>query len=163
MLSPMIDRFRKYIASEKLFSPRQRILLAVSGGMDSVVMCTLFRLSGIPFVVAHCNFGLRGKASDDDEKFVKRFAADYGVACHTISLDAQGYAADHKLSIQEAARDLRYAWFEKVRKKSRCQRIATAHHLDDSMETFFINLLRGTGPDGLKGIPALNGQVVRPL
>src|SRR5436189_4244455 len=132
---PMLDEFLKHTGERKLLAPKAKVLVAVSGGLDSVALCSLLHEAGIPFVMAHCNFGLRGKESDGDEQFVKRLAGQYKVPCHTVHLDAAGHAGQAGLSVQEAARNLRYAWFEKVRKSARCRHIVTAHHLDDSMET----------------------------
>jgi tRNA(Ile)-lysidine synthase len=159
----MTDLFQKYIQEHHLFPESAAVLLAVSGGIDSVVMCELFHRSGYRFAIAHCNFGLRGKESDGDEAFAERLAKKYGVDFYSRSFGTEEYAKRYKLSTQEAARELRYEWFEELRKKNNFSRIATAHHAGDSAETFFIQLLRGTGLAGLKGIPPRNGKVIRPL
>ncbi len=159
----MLLRFQTYIKDNKLFKQDERFLLAVSGGVDSVVMAQLFKAAGLQFVIAHCNFGLRGSASDGDETFVRNLAATLEVPCETICFDTLAYSTEYKLSIQESARTLRYSWFEKVRLAKKLNWICTAHHADDSIETFFINLLRGTGLAGLTGIPLQNGNIIRPL
>ncbi len=159
----IFDRFTTNIRQAKLFEPHHQILLAVSGGMDSMVMLELFRRSDYSFGIAHCNFRLRGKEADKDQQMVERVANNLGVSLFTTSFDTKTYAVNHKLSIQMAARDLRYEWLENVRQENGFDLIATAHHLDDSMETLFINLSRGTGISGLTGIPARSNKVIRPL
>jgi len=159
----MIEEIQKYIRSQKLFPPGTKVLLAVSGGVDSVVLCELFHRCRYRFAMAHCNFRLRGKESDGDEKFVRHLAEKYKVECYSIRFDTEDFASRQKLSLQEAARNLRYEWFEKIMHAHRFTCLATAHHQNDSTETFFINLLRGTGLEGLKGIPPKNGKIVRPL
>jgi tRNA(Ile)-lysidine synthase len=159
----MLREFKAFIAKEKLFDPDNRILLAVSGGLDSVVMCELFHRAGFSFGIAHCNFSLRGKESDEDEVFVEKLARKYKVAFHCKRFSTKKVARDKKLSIQMAARDLRYEWFEEIRSKENYKFIATAHHLDDQIETFFINLQRSTGIAGLHGILPIQKTLVRPL
>jgi len=159
----MIEEFKKYIHTQKMFPSGSKVLLAVSGGMDSVLLCELFYRCGFRFAIAHCNFGLRGKESDGDESFVRRLATKYKVEFFVNRFDTESYATQQKLSIQEAARNLRYEWFEKIRRTHRFACIATAHHQNDNTETFFINLLRGTGLEGLKGIPPKNGKIIRPI
>ena len=152
-----------YIQKEKLFIPSDKILLTVSGGIDSVVMCELFHKSKLNFAIAHCNFQLRGKESDADELFVKQLANKYNVSFFCKRFNTSAYADKKKSSIQMAARELRYEWFEEIRKKENFEYIATAHHQDDSIETFFINLIRGTGISGLHGILPKQGKIIRPL
>ncbi|HEV7230716.1 MAG TPA: tRNA lysidine(34) synthetase TilS [Bacteroidia bacterium] len=159
----MLARFKQFIQANRLFLSEDKVLLAVSGGADSVVMAHLFKQAGIPFSVAHCNFSLRGTESDAEEAFVKKLAASFGADFYAKKFDTEKYAADRKQSIQEAARDLRYDWFEQIRRELKLSCICTAHHADDSMETFFVNLIRGTGIDGLSGIPLRNNQIRRPL
>lgn len=159
----MTDRFNSVIEQEHLIAEGQRVLLAVSGGRDSVVLCHLFAQSGIGFGIAHCNFNLRPHECDRDEQFVRRLAESYGVQFHLARFDTLSYAKDNRLSVEEAARQLRYDFFEQVRSESGYDLIATAHHADDAVETFFINLLRGTGISGLHGIKLRNGNVIRPL
>jgi tRNA(Ile)-lysidine synthase len=159
----MLSAFQSFIRSQELFKKEDRILLAVSGGLDSVVMTHLFQKAGYKFSIAHCNFCMRGKESDAEEIFVKKMAKRMNVDFFSTRFATIDYAEKHKKSIQEAARDLRYTWFENLRIKHGFADVATAHHLDDSIETFFINLLRSSGMDGLKGIAAKQGFVRRPL
>jgi tRNA(Ile)-lysidine synthase len=159
----MLKEFKAFITSEKLFGAEDRILLAVSGGIDSVVMCELFHWAGYTYGVAHCNFNLRGMESDADEAFVENLAKKYQVPFYHKRFLTRKEAGDKRISIQMAARDLRYHWFEELRKKEKYHSIATAHHLDDQIETFFINLLRSTGIAGFHGILPRKGNLVRPL
>jgi tRNA(Ile)-lysidine synthase len=155
--------FLQFTDKQKLFFPGEKILLAVSGGMDSTVMTDLFRRAKFPFAIAHCNFGLRGKESDGDEVFVRRMADELKVAFFSEKFSTAEFASKNGISVQMAARELRYEWFEKVRAQQGFDHIATAHHLDDQVETFLINMIRGTGISGLHGIPIKNGKVIRPL
>ncbi len=159
----MIKAFITYIKEEKLIHPSDTVLLAVSGGIDSVVMCELFHQAKIKFAIAHCNFQLRGKESDEDELFVEQLSEKYNVPFHTIAFDTKQYAKKNKISIQVAARELRYNWFNEIADNFNYDCIATAHHQDDSIETFFINLLRGTGIRGLHGILSNQNNIIRPL
>lgn len=159
----MLNLFKTYINKEKLFSKTDTILLTVSGGIDSVVMCELFHQAGYKFGIAHCNFQLRGDESEGDENFVEELAEKYGVQFHSVSFDTSAFAKKNKLSIQVAARKLRYDWFEEIRTQFDYSFIATAHHQDDSIETFFINLIRGTGIAGLHGILPKQNNIIRPL
>jgi len=156
-------RFEEFLEKEELLKEDSSVLLAVSGGIDSVVMADLFHRSKINFAIAHCNFQLRGKESDGDEKFAEQLAKKYSVVFFSTKFETKKFSKANKLSTQEAARKLRYDWFEEVCAKQDIDFIATAHHLNDSIETFFINLLRGTGIEGLKGIPVKNGRIIRPL
>ncbi|MCR4828517.1 MAG: tRNA lysidine(34) synthetase TilS [Bacteroidales bacterium] len=157
----MYRRFRHFIAQEHLLTPGQQVLLAVSGGRDSVTLCHLLARymaeenggeAKQRFAIAHCNFHLRPGDCDRDEQFVRSLAESYGVPCYVKQCDTQAYAAQHHLSIEEAARHLRYAFFEEVMVEHGYEVLATAHHRDDATETFFINLMRGTGIAGLHGI-----------
>ncbi len=159
----MLQAFKAYIKSSGLFDQSDRILLAVSGGVDSIVMVQLFKDAGFNFGIAHVNFGLRGEESDGDEAFVKDQATKMGVPFYIKNFSTKQYAADNKISIQMAARDLRYAWFDEIAKENGFSFVATAHHLDDQAETFFINLLRGTGISGMHGIMPKQGKIIRPL
>ena len=140
-----------------------RLILALSGGIDSMVLADLLLKTKVQFVAAHCNFHLRGEESDDDERFVREFAERNGVQCFVKHFDTGKYAAEHGVSIEMAARDLRYAWFEELRQQLGYDKIAVAHHADDQAETFFINLLRGAGLRGLKGMQPQNGVIIRPM
>jgi len=159
----LISALLNHIKKEKLFSSTEKVLLTVSGGIDSVLMCELFHKAGLKFGIAHCNFQLRAEESDDDETFVNTLAEKYNVPFHFIKFNTSVYAKKNKLSIQVAARDLRYQWFEDIRKEYKYNYIATAHHQDDSIETFFINLIRGTGISGLHGILPKHGSIIRPM
>ena len=152
-----------FVQKEDLLRLNDRILLSVSGGMDSVVMADLFSRSGLSFGMAHCNFKLRGTDADLDEAFVQELAGLYKVPFFNQSFETQQYAKENGISIQMAARHLRYEWFEQLRADNQYDKIATAHHLDDQIETFFINLIRGTGLSGLSGIPLKQGHIIRPL
>ncbi|MEI6764206.1 MAG: tRNA lysidine(34) synthetase TilS [Bacteroidota bacterium] len=159
----MIARLKEYIRSQQLFAVGQRVLLAVSGGIDSSVLAQLFHTAGFSYGIAHCNFQLRGKESDEDEKFVETMAGIYGVPFFCKRFDTLSYASKSGISTQMAARDLRYAWFTELLENENYRCIATAHHLDDQIETFFINMLRGSGISGLHGILSKQGTVIRPL
>lgn len=159
----LVNRFREYIELQRLFDPREKILLAVSGGMDSVVLCHLFSRCGYSFGIAHCNFRLRQAESDRDEEFVKSLAGKYGAPFFVKQFDTAVYAKEHKVSVQVAARELRYGWFEEIRKDYGYAFVATAHHLNDNIETLLINFFRGTGVGGLHGILPVQGKIVRPL
>lgn len=159
----MLHSFLRHIETKQLIPPGSKTLLATSGGVDSVVLCHLFHLAGLPFAIAHCNFGLRGQESDLDEAFTRELSVGLQVEFYSIRFDTQGFAEQKKLSIQVAARDLRYGWLEDTRRLANCHQIATAHHLDDSIETLFYNFAKGCGLRGLHGIPERNGHLVRPL
>ncbi|HPS63884.1 MAG TPA: tRNA lysidine(34) synthetase TilS [Bacteroidales bacterium] len=153
----------RFISKNNLFDPGKPVLLAVSGGMDSMVMAHLVSQTGYHFGIAHCNFCLRGTESDDDEKFVKEVASRMNVPFYSTRFSTLEVAELKGVSIQMAARELRYDWFEKIRAEHGYKVVATAHHLRDQAETFLINLVRGTGIAGLHGIPIRSGNVVRPL
>lgn len=140
-----------------------RVLLAVSGGIDSVVMCHLFAFAKFDFAVAHVNYQLRGADSDDDELFVKNLAIHYRVPFYSTKVDTQRIAEASSESVQMVARRLRYNWFSELLAKHKFRYIATAHHLNDSVETVLLNMSRGTGLSGLSGIPLQNGKIIRPL
>ncbi|MFN7117004.1 MAG: tRNA lysidine(34) synthetase TilS [Saprospiraceae bacterium] len=158
-----ITQFQSFITKNQLFVTSDRVLLAVSGGVDSVVLCYLLFLSKYNFGIAHCNFQLRGEASAADEAFVKNLAEKFRVPFFSIQFQTQEFAEARKISIQMAARELRYEWLDKIRQAHDYQWIATAHHLNDSIETFFYNFAKGTGIRGLHGIPIKNNQIIRPL
>lgn len=159
----MLDRFRRYIESHQLIPPGGKVLLAVSGGIDSMAMWNLFEAAGLEFGVIHCNFTLRGSASDDDERLVRDQAAERAVQLYVKRFDTIEYARMKGISVEMAARELRYSWFEEVRTAEGYDLIATAHHQDDLIETFFINLLRKTGIRGLSGFREKSGTLIRPL
>ena len=140
-----------------------KLILALSGGIDSMVLADMLLQSKADFVLAHCNFHLRGEESDGDEKFVRDYAERKGLTVYVKQFDTLSYAEEHKLSIEMAARELRYAWFEELRQQLNYDYIAVAHHADDQLGTFFINLLRGAGIRGLKGMQKVNGRIIRPL
>ncbi len=158
-------RFEEFVRAKNLFSKGDLILLAVSGGVDSVVMAELFHRSKFKFGIAHCNFQLRAEESEADEQFVKNLAEKYGVPIFSTGFNTAEVAKENRLTIQETARNLRYEWFAELLEKNNFQCIATAHHLNDSIETFFINLLRGTGVAGLRGIKPIHEdrKTIRPM
>ena len=159
----MIDRFQTYVKQHRLFDMADRILVAVSGGVDSMVLWNLFEESGYNYGVIHCNFQLRGKDSDEDETLVRNRADELGIPLFVRRFDTLEYAEASGISIEMAARELRYAWFEEIRSKHAFRYLATAHHLDDLLETFFINLVRKTGIRGLTGFREKSGTLIRPL
>ncbi|WP_017732585.1 tRNA lysidine(34) synthetase TilS [Nafulsella turpanensis] len=159
----MVDQFLAYISEKELFTKKDKILLAISGGIDSVVMARLFADAGFTVGIAHCNFELRAEESDEDEKFVRKLARKMGAECHVKHFDTEQFAGDHKMSIQMAARELRYNWFETLAATEGYDYIALAHHQNDLLETMLLNLSRGTGIAGLHGIIPKRGRFVRPL
>ncbi len=163
MLLMLLESFQSFIHQNRLIAPQQSTLIAISGGIDSVVLCFLFSLSEWPFALAHVNFQLRGSASDADAVFCKELADTLGVPFHETQLDTVAYASTKGKSIQLAAREFRYAWLEEIRVANNYTHIATAHHLNDSMETVIYNMTKGCGLKGLLGIPLRNGKVIRPL
>ena len=180
----LLQRYKDFIQANNLFVEKDRLLLAVSGGVDSVVLCELCKQAGYDFVIAHCNFKLRDRESERDKEFVKALAKKYDVEFLVKDFETGRYAEENKLSIQEAARNLRYDWFaELIGNKQtaidkgnsldegiNCQLpiancVLTAHHADDSIETLLMNFFRGTGLYGLSGIPIMSpyANVRRPL
>ncbi len=159
----MLTQFQQYIAGFRLFRPEEPVLLAISGGVDSMVMAELFHRAGFNFAIAHCNFGLRGSESNQDEAFVSSMAETYGVKFFVKHFKTREYAGFNKISVQMAARTLRYEWFDELLTSEGFRVVATAHHLDDQIETFFINILRGTGISGLHGILPNRTRIVHPL
>jgi len=158
-----VKNFIDFIEKNALFNRDSNVLAAVSGGMDSVVMVHLLKAAGYQFGIAHCNFQLRGDEALSDQQFVRDLAGKSGVAFHTINFDTKKYAAEKKISIQMAARELRYQWFAELSQQSGYDVIALAHHQNDTIETILLNLTRGTGIAGLHGILPKNGSIVRPL
>jgi tRNA(Ile)-lysidine synthase len=159
----MISDFAKYISEHNLVKPSDKVLLAVSGGIDSMVMANLFHLLNYKTGIAHCNFALRGEDSDKDEELVRSLADENKIPFYTVRFDTKEYARSHKLSIQMAARELRYEWFETIRSENGYQCIAIAHNLNDNIETLLINLTRGTGLMGMTGIKPVSGAIIRPM
>lgn len=159
------ESFRSFIAQHNLFTAGDKLLIAVSGGVDSVVLCELCQQGGYTFEIAHCNFQLRGDESSRDEKFVQALGAKYNVKVWINHFDTTAYAASKKISIQEAARELRYGWFNELLADGRngLSFLLTAHHLDDSIETSMMNFFKGTGIAGLRGILPQQGKIIRPL
>jgi tRNA(Ile)-lysidine synthase len=159
----MLKSFRQFAEANKIFDPEDNILLAVSGGMDSITLAHLFFQAKINFSIAHCNFNIREEESDADEGFVKKLAKKYKAEIHVKQFDTKAFADQEKISIQMAARALRYRWFQEVLEKYNFTKIATAHHKNDSLETVLLNLVRGTGISGLHGILPVSGKTIRPL
>lgn len=159
----LLTDFIAYNQQHKLAGAHKRVLVAVSGGMDSVVLVDLMQQAGYPFGIAHCNFGLRGAESDGDEQLVRSLAEQHKVPSYFIKFDTEAYAAEHRVSTQIAARELRYQWFEQVRKENKFDFTATAHHLNDNVETILYNFIKGTGIRGLRGILPKQQKIVRPL
>jgi tRNA(Ile)-lysidine synthase len=159
----MLTEFKSFIQKKSLCTQTDRILVAVSGGADSVVLLHLFIKAGYIVSLAHCNFNLRGIESDGDEAFVRKICDSYNIEGHFISFNTREYAAENKISIEMAARNLRYHWFNELVTNHNYTKIATGHHLNDSIETVFINVTRGTGINGITGIKAKNEVIIRPL
>jgi len=159
----MLSKFQNHINAKFPFLKDAKLLIAISGGMDSVVLTCLSHKSGLNIALAHCNFNLRGEESNGDEDFVLQLAEDLELEVFVENFDTELYAKDQKQSIQMAARELRYRWFLELAEQLGYDYILTAHHADDNFETFLINFTRGTGLEGLTGIPEVNGKFVRPL
>jgi tRNA(Ile)-lysidine synthase len=158
-----LERLQEFIKKHALFQEKERLLLAVSGGRDSVLMAKMFKLAGYNFGIAHCNFQLRGKEADEDEYFTVNLASELGVEIFVSKFNTKEYASKNHISIQMAARDLRYQWLENIREEQNYQYIALAHHQNDVVETILLNLTRGTGIAGLHGILAKKGKIIRPM
>lgn len=159
----MLEQFDIYIRENNMCTPGDRILLGVSGGVDSMVMMDLFLQKNYRIAVAHCNFQLRGEESENDQKFVEQVASEKKIHFYTKKFDTENFAKENSMSVQMAARELRYSWFDEIQSKYGYQFIAIGHNLDDVVETFFINLNRGTGIRGLTGIRPVFGNIIRPL
>ncbi len=154
---------KNHIHKNLSFLKDKKLLIAISGGIDSSVLTHLLYNLDFSISLAHCNFMLRGKESNKDEQFVIDLGKSLRVPAYSIRFETEKYATENGISTQMAARELRYNWFQKIRKKQHLDYILTAHHKEDVIETFLINLTRGTGLDGLTGIPAVNGNIIRPL
>lgn len=159
----MLISFKKFIESNQLFQNSDKVLLTISGGIDSMVMLDLFIKSNTKIAVAHCNFGLRSNESDGDEKLVFNTCQKNNIEYFAIKFNTKSFAEENKISIQMAARQLRYDWFNKIALENNCQFIATAHHQNDVAETMLINITRGTGMSGLHGILPKKNNIIRPL
>jgi tRNA(Ile)-lysidine synthase len=159
----MLSKLKEHLSQNLPFLQEKKLLIAVSGGIDSMVLLHLFQQLNYKVAIAHCNFSLRGDESDSDEKFVRDYAVQYYIKLHVTTFDTKRFASDSKVSIQIAARQLRYTWFNELLENERLDYLLTAHHLDDSVETFLINFTRGTGLEGLVGIPENNDNIIRPL
>lgn len=161
-MSPL-QQFTDYISQHQLFEKNDHVLLAVSGGKDSVLMTQLFKLAGFNFSIAHCNFNLRANEAQRDEAFVKLLADDMSVPFHVVHFDTKAFAVQNRISTQMAARQLRYEWFDALREQYHYQYVAVAHHQNDAIETVLLNLVRGTGISGMHGILPKRGRLIRPL
>lgn len=159
----LTEEFISFIKDHQLLQPEELVLLAVSGGVDSVVMSSLFHEAKLHFAIAHCNFGLREQESEEDEAFVHTLAQQYQVKFYTTRFDTKAYAKANKLSTQMAARELRYTWFEKLCNTHQINKLATAHHANDCLETILFNLTKGTSIAGLHGILPKQKKIIRPL
>jgi len=159
----MYSKFIKYIAENDLLKSNHRVLLAVSGGIDSMVMTHMFIRLSIPTGIAHCNFSLRNEESDRDEGLVRKYAEEHNIPFYSIRFQTKDFANENGLSVQMAARELRYKWFEEIRTKNGYDSIAVAHNLNDNIETILLNLVRGTGIAGMTGIKPSNERIIRPL
>jgi tRNA(Ile)-lysidine synthase len=159
----MLKKIQQYIHHHQLLSPHAKVIIGVSGGKDSMAMLDVLTLLGYSCVAAHCNFHLRGEESMRDADFVKKWCEKNEVPFVSTDFDTQKFANDKKISIEMAARELRYSWFEEIREQFDAEAIVVAHHKDDSVETVLLNLVRGTGIKGLSGISPKNGNIVRPF
>ena len=162
-LMNLLQKFTWFIKKENLFQAKDKLLLAVSGGVDSVVLCELCKQAGFNFVIAHCNFQLRGEESERDEQFVRDLAKKYNVGIFVKKFDTEQYAEEKKVSVQVSARELRYEWFNSLITGKQLDWIVTAHHANDNIETLLINFFKGTGISGLRGILPSHDKIIRPL
>ncbi|WP_281323908.1 tRNA lysidine(34) synthetase TilS [Flavobacterium sp. IMCC34518] len=159
----MKNALQNHIDTEIPFLKQKKLLLAVSGGLDSMVLLHLFKELKYEIAIAHCNFQLRGIESFGDQKFIQDYAEVHSIPIYVTQFDTIAFAKDYKLSTQVAARELRYNWFYELMDTENYDYVLTAHHADDNLETFLINLTRGTGLEGLTGIPEQNDKIIRPL
>lgn len=167
-MDDLLHRFNLFLKKERLLDGQFGLFLAVSGGIDSVVLCELFHRVGYPFSIVHCNFQLRGEESERDEQFVQALAKVYGVEFHLRRFDTESYREKYKVSVQMAARELRYQWFNDLAAQAMSVSgnvffVATAHHRDDNVETVLMNFFKGTGIAGLRGMKPKSGRIIRPL
>lgn len=159
----MINKVAAYISNNNLISKQSKVIVGLSGGPDSMALLHILIVLGYKCIAVHCNFHLREDASNQDEEFVKKWCFENNVPLYVVGFDTYAYAMEHKVSIEMAARNLRYNMFEEIRVEQKAQIVAVGHHKDDSVETILINLIRGTGIKGLTGIPVINKHIVRPL
>ncbi len=159
----MLEKLKKHINENLPFLGKSKLLLAISGGIDSVILAHLLHEMNLDFSLAHCNFKLRYEDSDKDAEFVTELAKNLNIKIHLKSFETSTYATENKISTQMAARDLRYSWFEDLILEFNYDFLLTAHHANDNLETVLINLTRGTSLHGLTGIPEINGNIIRPL
>ncbi|MEZ4804903.1 MAG: tRNA lysidine(34) synthetase TilS [Bacteroidia bacterium] len=162
-INAMLSEFENFVNKNRLFSRKDKLLLAMSGGIDSICLFHILRKKNYQFSVAHCNFQLRGKESDEDEAFVRKLSKRYKIPFYTVQFDTHKESKKRKLGIQETARELRYSWFQDLKKSEKFSYILTAHHQGDNTETFLINIIRSTGISGLHGISIKANSIVRPL
>lgn len=162
-LDQKYDHFQSFIQQNTLITSDDKILVAASGGKDSTLLTHLLSMGSIPFEIAHVNYQLRGEESDRDELFLKKFCKKYEIPLHIKRVDAKAYCKQHKLNIQAGCRKLRYTFFDLITEKYGFTKIATGHHKGDQLETIILNLTKGTGIRGLKGIPIKNKKIIRPL
>ncbi len=162
-INAMLQRFENFISEQALFNRNHRLLLALSGGADSVCLFNLLLQGGYQFSIAHCNFNLRGDESNGDEQFVMALAKSKNIPFFTRSFDTKTIGSNEKKGIQEIARNIRYEWFFELMKEYAFDKLLTAHHLTDNVETMMINIMRGTGIKGLHGIPLNENNIARPL
>ena len=159
----MLEQFQNHLHAQFPFLQEKKLLIATSGGLDSMVLVDLLKQLPYQIAIAHCNFQLRGIESFEDQKFVQEYAEEQKIPFFTTIFDTKAFAKEYQLSTQVAARELRYNWFYELLETNKYDYILTAHHADDNLETFIINLSRGTGLEGLCGIPTQNEKVIRPL
>lgn len=159
----MLDQFNSYLTSARLYSKKDSLLVACSGGIDSMVLCDLLLRAGIPFALAHANFNLRIPDADEDAAFIEAYGKQHQLRTHIKTFNTKAYAQEHHISTQMAARELRYEWFQQLSKSEDYTKIATAHHANDTAETIVMNLSRGTGIKGLRGIQPRVNNTIRPL
>ena len=162
-MNELTQTVNKFITENALMNIRGKYIATLSGGPDSVALLVILVRLGYKVEAAHCNFHLRGEEADRDENFCRSLCSDMNIPLHVVHFDTFGYAEQHKVSIEMAARELRYDYFERLRKELRADGICVAHHINDTVETVLMNLIRGTGIRGLKGISVRNGYILRPL